>query len=73
MWHPPFNPFLINSGFGNTVHLAAPGVSVLQPPPAEIAPLLDIRERSRLVREADGTSLSAALVSGGCAGQIEFE
>ena len=66
MWHPPFNPFLINSGFGkNTVHLAAPGVSVLTTAARGDCAFCSTSEHAAdWYTRADGTSVSAALVSG---------
>ncbi|HSO75648.1 MAG TPA: S8 family serine peptidase, partial [Blastocatellia bacterium] len=66
MWHPPFNPFLINSGFGkNTVHLAAPGVSVLTTRArGDCALCTTSEDAADWYARADGTSVSAALVSG---------
>jgi subtilisin family serine protease len=66
MWHPPFNPFQINSGFGkNTVHLAAPGVSVLSTLARGDCALCATSENEEdWYGRADGTSMSAALVSG---------
>lgn len=66
IWHPPFNPFLINSGFGkNTVHLAAPGVAVLTTAARGDCALCTASENAAdWYARADGTSISAALVSG---------
>lgn len=66
MWHPPFNPFFINSGFGkHTVHLAAPGVSVLTTAARGDCALCSTSENAAdWYTRADGTSVSAALVSG---------
>jgi subtilisin family serine protease len=69
IWHPPDNPFEIKSGFGpNTVHLAAPGVSVLTTRARG-----DCADCSRSSNPDDwytivsGTSASAAFVSGAAA------
>lgn len=66
IWHPPFIPYVINSGFGpNTVHLAAPGVAVLTTQ-ARGDCFLCTRSpdpQNWYARE-DGTSISAAYVSG---------
>ncbi len=66
MWHPPFNPFQINSGFGkHTVHLAAPGVLVLTTVARGDCALCSASENAAdWYTRADGTSVSAALVSG---------
>lgn len=66
MWHPPFNPFHINSGFGkNTVDLAAPGVSVLTTAARGNCSLCSRSDDpADWYSKADGTSVSAALVSG---------
>jgi subtilisin family serine protease len=66
IWRSPFNPAVIQSGFGKeTVHLAAPGVSVMTTVAhgdclecAQSADPADWYSRS------DGTSISAAYVTG---------
>ena len=66
MWHPPFNPFHINSGFGkHTVDLAAPGVSVLSTSArGDCSICSSSNDPADWYSIADGTSVSAALVSG---------
>jgi subtilisin family serine protease len=66
MWHPPFTPWHINSGFGkHTVDLAAPGVSVLSTAAHGACALCsDSDDPADWYARADGTSVSAALVSG---------
>jgi subtilisin family serine protease len=66
MWHPPFNPFHINSGFGkHTVDLAAPGVSVLSTAARGDCVLCSNSQKPEdWYARGDGTSVSAALVSG---------
>jgi subtilisin family serine protease len=66
MWHPINLPFFLNTGFGkNTVHLTAPGVSVLT-----VLARGDCLGCSQSDNPddwyifADGTSISAAMVSG---------
>jgi subtilisin family serine protease len=66
IWHPPFYPYFINTGFGpNTVHLAAPGVSVLTTA-ARGDCLICSKSENPLewYARSDGTSISAAYVSG---------
>jgi subtilisin family serine protease len=66
IWHPFFNPFIIKTGFGpNTVHLAAPGVSVLTTQAHGDCFLCtqDSNPDNWYARQ-DGSSISAALVSG---------
>lgn len=66
IWHPAFNPFVSRSGFGpNSVHLAAPGVSVLTTRARGTCFLCTQSSDSQdWYTRADGTSISAALVSG---------
>jgi subtilisin family serine protease len=66
IWHPLDNPFVITSGFGpHSVHLAAPGVSVLTTQARgdclDCTQSLDPRDWYTL---GNGTSVSAAYVSG---------
>jgi len=66
IWRPFDNPFMIQSGYGpNTVHLAAPGVSVLTTQ-ARGDCLLCTQETDPAMwyTSASGTSVSAACVSG---------
>ena len=66
IWHPVFNPFVITTGFGpHSVHLAAPGVSVLTTQGHGNCFLCtqDSDPNNWYSRE-DGSSISAALVSG---------
>lgn len=66
IWHPLFNPFVITSGFGpHSVHLAAPGVSVLTTQARGDCLLCtqSLDPEDWYARE-DGTSISAAYVSG---------
>lgn len=66
IWHDAFNLFPIRSGYGpNTVHLAAPGVSVLTTRARGTCFLCTQSDQFRdWYTRADGTSISAALVSG---------
>jgi subtilisin family serine protease len=66
IWHPPFNPFHHNSGFGaHTVDLAAPGVSVLSTAARGDCVLCSKSQKPEdWYARGDGTSISAALVSG---------
>lgn len=66
MWHPPDNPFHINTGFGkHTVDLAAPGVSVLSTAArGDCSACSRSNDPADWYSRADGTSVSAALVSG---------
>jgi len=66
MWHPPFSQFPLNSGFGpHTVDLAAPGVSVLSTRARGACPTCSTSDNpADWYSRADGTSVSAALVSG---------
>jgi subtilisin family serine protease len=66
IWRPADNPFMVQTGFGpNTVHLAAPGVSVLTTQ-ARGDCLLCTQETDPLkwYTSATGSSVSAACVSG---------
>lgn len=66
IWHPLFNPYVITSGFGpHSVNLAAPGVSVLTTQARGNCFLCtqSLDPHDWYARE-DGTSISAALVSG---------
>jgi len=66
IWRPLTNPFVIQTGFGpNSVHLAAPGVSVLTTQ-ARGNCFLCTQEADPLkwYTSASGTSVSAACVSG---------
>ena len=66
IWHPPFYPYYINTGFGpNTVHLVAPGVSVLTTTPHGDCILCSHSDDpADWYARGDGTSISAAYVSG---------
>lgn len=66
IWHPPFIPYVINSGFGpNSVHLAAPGVAVLTTQARGNCFLCtQSNEPQNWYSRQDGTSISAAYVSG---------
>ncbi|HXU37879.1 MAG TPA: S8 family serine peptidase [Blastocatellia bacterium] len=66
IWHDGFNTFPIRSGYGpSTVDLAAPGVSVLTTRARGNCFLCTQSNDSRdWYTRADGTSISAALVSG---------
>jgi subtilisin family serine protease len=66
LWHPPYNPYAIQSGFGkHTVHLAAPGVSVLTT--LAHGSCLECSSSDNpddWYARVEGTSASAAFVSG---------
>jgi len=66
IWHPPYNPYFIQSGFGkNSVHLAAPGLSVLTTlARGECLECSTSDNPADWYGRADGTSVSAAIVSG---------
>jgi subtilisin family serine protease len=66
IWRPFDNPFMIQSGYGpNTVHLAAPGVSVLTTQARGDCLLCTQETDPRMwYTSASGTSVSAACVSG---------
>lgn len=66
IWHPPFYPYRIDTGFGpNTVHLAAPGVSVLTTQASGNCILCTGEsDPAKWYTCSSGTSVSAALVSG---------
>lgn len=66
IWHPPGNPFLILTGFGpNSVHLAAPGVSVLTTQAhGDCVLCSQDSDSAKWYTHGDGTSYSAAFVSG---------
>jgi subtilisin family serine protease len=66
MWHPPFNPFFLQSGFGEkSVHLAAPGVSVITTTAhGDCFTCSPSDNPNDWYVTVNGTSLSAALVSG---------
>ncbi|HVG19669.1 MAG TPA: S8 family peptidase, partial [Blastocatellia bacterium] len=66
IWHPVFNPYEIKTGFGQrTVALTAPGVSVLTTSARGNCPLCtDSDDPNEWYVRGDGTSLSAAYVSG---------
>lgn len=66
IWHPVFNPFVINSGFGpHSVHLAAPGVSVLTTQArGDCLLCTQSSDPQDWYAREDGTSISAAYVSG---------
>src|SRR4030095_9385118 len=69
LWHPLFTPWVINTGFGpHSVHLAAPGVSVLTTQARGNCLLCSQSPEPQdwYAREG-GTSISAAYVSGGAA------
>lgn len=69
IWHPPDNPFEIKSGFGpHTVHLAAPGVSVLTTKArGDCAECSSSSNPDDWYTTMSGTSASAAFVSGAAA------
>lgn len=66
IWHPPFNPYVIRTGYGpNTVHIAAPGVSVLTTQArGNCLGCTQSTDPNDWYTRADGTSISAAVVSG---------
>jgi subtilisin family serine protease len=66
IWRPITNPFVIQTGFGpHTVHLAAPGVSVLTTQARGDCFLCTPEtDPSKWYTSASGTSVSAACVSG---------
>lgn len=66
IWHPAFNPFVIKSGFGpHSVDLAAPGVSVLTTEAhGNCEACTQDTDPTQWYTRPDGTSISAALVSG---------
>ncbi|HSB08526.1 MAG TPA: S8 family serine peptidase [Blastocatellia bacterium] len=66
IWHPPGNPFAILTGFGpNSVHLAAPGVSVLTTQAhGDCVLCSQDNDPAKWYTRGDGTSMSAAFVSG---------
>lgn len=66
IWHSPFNQYEIQTGFGQrTVALAAPGVSVLTTAARGNCPLCsNSDDPNEWYVRGDGTSLSAAYVSG---------
>jgi subtilisin family serine protease len=66
IWHPFFNPYLIKTGFGpHTVHLVAPGVSVLTTQARGNCFLCtQDSDPANWYTRQDGSSISAALVSG---------
>jgi subtilisin family serine protease len=69
IWHPPLDPFTIKTGFGmRSVHLTAPGVSVLTTAARGDCVLCsDSDEPSDWYSRIDGTSAAAAFVSGAAA------
>jgi subtilisin family serine protease len=69
IWRSVFNSAVIQSGFGkNTVHLAAPGVSVLTTlARGECLECTTSEDPNDWYGRADGTSISAAYVSGAAA------
>jgi subtilisin family serine protease len=66
LWHPLFAPWVITTGFGpNSVHLAAPGVSVLTTQARGNCLLCtQSQDPQDWYAREDGTSISAAYVSG---------
>jgi subtilisin family serine protease len=66
IWHPPFYPYQILTGFGpNSVHLSAPGVSVMTTAARGNCILCsNSDETGNWYVSADGTSISGAYVSG---------
>jgi subtilisin family serine protease len=66
IWHPLFNPYEIKTGFGQrTVALTAPGVYVLTTSARGNCPLCsNSNDPGEWYARGDGTSLSAAYVSG---------
>ena len=66
IWRPLDNPFMIQSGYGpHTVHLAAPGVSVLTTQSrGDCLTCTQETDPSMWYTNASGTSVSAACVSG---------
>jgi subtilisin family serine protease len=66
IWHPPFYPYQILTGFGrNSVHLAAPGVSVVTTAARGDCILCSNSEDpGDWYARADGSSISGAYVSG---------
>ena len=66
IWHPLFNPYVITSGFGpHSVNLAAPGVSVLTTQARGNCLLCtQSSDPNDWYAREDGTSISAAYVSG---------
>jgi subtilisin family serine protease len=66
IWHPLFYPWLITTGFGpHSVHLTAPGVSVLTTQArGDCLLCTQSREPEEWYAREDGTSISAAYVSG---------
>ncbi len=66
IWHEQYYPYQVLSGFGpTTVHLAAPGVSVLTTAArGNCDSCVDSQDPEDWYVRADGTSVSAATVSG---------
>jgi len=66
IWHPPGNPYSILTGFGpNSVHLAAPGVTVLSTQAhGDCVLCSEDSDPAKWYTHGDGTSMSAAFVSG---------
>ena len=66
IWHPLFNPYVITSGFGpHSVHLAAPGVSVVTTQArGDCLLCTKSRDPQDWYAREDGTSISTAYVSG---------
>jgi subtilisin family serine protease len=66
IWHDDFYPFTVRSGFGlKTVALAAPGVSIVTTTPhGDCLLCSQSNDPVNWYTHADGTSLSAAFVSG---------
>ena len=66
IWHPPFYPYRIDTGYGpNTVHLTAPGVSVLTTAAhGDCLNCTPETDSEKWYTCSSGTSVSAALVSG---------
>ena len=66
IWHPPFDPYSIKSGYGkNSVDLAAPGVTILTTTAhGSCLDCVNSEDPTDWYRVIDGTSASAAYVSG---------
>ncbi|HWC76728.1 MAG TPA: S8 family serine peptidase [Blastocatellia bacterium] len=66
IWHPPFEPTIIKSGYGpNTVHLAAPGMAIFTTRGRGSCVLCSTStDPNDWYAYIDGTSASAAFVSG---------
>ena len=66
IWHPPFDPYSIKSGYGkNSVDLAAPGVAILTTAAhGDCLECVSSSNPADWYRVIDGTSAAAAYVSG---------